>query len=207
MGSKQLPDDPVIPVLVAGFLLPCALALMPLDGWAADGRQIAAAKCASCHGPDGASGEPDVPRIAGLQPAYIARQSKEFADGRRRNEDMAQLGAALGEDEVRAVAAWYGGRKMPPGKAGEPGLAEAGRQIYEDGNGDPAVQPCAVCHQSDGAGNARFPWLAGQHKPYIVKQLGEFKSGRRATDPQMADIAKRLSAQEIRAQAEYIGGL
>ena len=96
---------------------------------------------------------------------------------------------------------------MPPGKAGEPGLAEAGRQIYEDGNGDPAVQPCAVCHQSDGAGNARFPWLAGQHKPYIVKQLGEFKSGRRATDPQMADIAKRLSAQEIRAQAEYIGGL
>ncbi len=204
MSPHHLPDAPAI---AAGALLACFFAFMPEDGRAGDGRQIAAAKCATCHGNDGAGGEPDVPRIAGLQPAYLARQLKEFADGRRRNEDMAQLGAALSEDEIRAVAAWYGGRKMPAGSPGDPALAEAGRQIYEDGNGDPAVQPCASCHQPDGAGNARFPRLAGQQRPYVAKQLGEFKSGRRATDPQMADIARRLKPQEIRALAEYIGGL
>lgn len=195
------------PTLAALFLLSWTCALIPALGNAADGRQVASARCADCHGTDGAGGKPEVPRIAGLQSAYIARQIAEFAEGRRRNDDMAQAVSGLTDDEVRAVAAWYGARKPLAGKAGDPKLSEAGRQLYEDGNGDPAFQPCAACHQGDGTGNARFPRLAGQDKAYVAKQLGEFKSGRRATDPQMTGIAKRLSAQEIRALAEYIGSL
>ena len=196
------------PALAAGVILACALAGLPNDGQAADGRKIATTQCAECHGVDGnADAGKDVPNIAGQQANYIVKQLKEFASGRRRNEDMTRISTALNDDDSVAVAAWYAGKKALPGKAGDAKLADAGRQIYEDGNGDPAVQPCAVCHQSDGSGNARFPRIAGQQKPYLTKQLGDFKSGRRATDPQMVEIAKHLNANEIKALTEYIGGL
>ena len=148
-----------------------------------------------------------MPHLAGLQPAYLARQMKEFAEGRRRNEDMATLVADLDEAGIRSLAAWYGSKKPPQGKPGDAKLAATGKQLYEDGNGDPAVQPCTACHQPDGGGNARFPRVAGQPKAYVQKQLAEFKSARRATDAQMVSIAQRLSTQEIRALAEYIGGM
>jgi len=191
----------------SGIALLCVLTLTPIQAEAADARPIVAAKCAKCHGEEGDSSDPAIPRIAGLHPTYIARQMREFAEGRRRNEDMAPLALELGEDGVQAVSAWYGNKKPPVGKPGDPKLAEAGKQLYEDGNGDPAVQPCVACHQSDGAGNARFPRLAGQHKDYLGKQLSEFKRGRRATDPQMVTIAQRLSTREIKALAEYISGM
>ena len=58
-----------------------------------------------------------------------------------------------------------------------------------------------------GKGNARFPRLAGQHQAYTLKQLADYKSGRRATDPLMTTVGKRLSAEEAKALAEYIAGL
>ena len=81
------------------------------------------------------------------------------------------------------------------------------RQLFEDGNTDSGVPACAGCHQSDGQGNARFPRLAGQHQAYVLKQLADYKSGRRATDPLMTTVGKRLSIDEARALAEYIAGL
>jgi cytochrome c553 len=165
------------------------------------------AKCSTCHGLDGISSEPATPRLAGLNPAYIVKQIRNFADGKRRNEDMAPLAGELGEDGMQSVAAWYGSQKPMPGKPVDATLAAAGKQIFEEGNGDPDVQPCAVCHQSDASGNNRFPRLAGQSTTYLQNQLTEFKAGRRASDPQMATIAQKLSTQEIRALAAYIGGL
>ena len=88
-----------------------------------------------------------------------------------------------------------------------PQLAAKGRALFEDGNTDTGLPACAGCHQSDGKGNARFPRLAGQHQAYTLKQLADYKSGRRATDPLMTTVGKRLSAEEAKALAEYIAGL
>ena len=197
-------------MLAARTFLPaaaCALLLFGTPAQAAETRQIVAAKCAACHGQGGTTEDPTIPRLAGLSATYITSQMKAFAEGRRRNEEMAPLAAELGEDGVQAVATWYANKKPAPGKTGDAQLIASGRQLYEEGNGDPAVQPCAVCHLSDGAGNARFPRLAGQHKAYLARQLSEFKAGRRATDPQMVTIARHLNAQETKALVEYIGGL
>lgn len=187
--------------------LACALLVFGIPTQAADARQIVAAKCANCHGQEGTADDPAVPRLAGLSATYIASQMQAFAEGRRHNEEMAQFTTELGEEGIQAVAAWYANKKPASGKTGNAKLSATGQQLYEEGNGDPAVQPCAVCHLSDGAGNARFPRLAGQHKAYLARQLSEFKAGRRATDPQMVAIARRLNAQEIKALAEYISGL
>lgn len=180
---------------------------LPLAGQAAEPPPPVKGKCFACHGLDGISADPAIPRLAGLQAAYIVRQLKNFVEGRRRNEDMAPMAADLSDDAQQVVAEWYASQKPVAGKAGDAALSEAGRQIYEEGNGDPAVQPCVTCHQPDGGGNARFPRLAGQSKTYLQKQLEDFKAGRRATEPQMAGIARPLSSKEIRALVEYVGAL
>jgi len=62
---------------------------------------------------------------------------------------------------------------------------------------------CAACHGPDGnSTNPVWPKLASQHPGYLVKQLAEFKSGKR-TDPTMAGMAAPLSEQDREDLAAY----
>jgi len=57
---------------------------------------------------------------------------------------------------------------------------------------------CAACHAADG--NSMIPAnpkLAQQHPEYILKQLQEFKSGKRA-NPVMMGFAAQLSPEDMR---------
>lgn len=184
------------------------LALWACLPFPATGAEDTVAKvCAACHGSDGNSTDPTVPKLAGMDQEYLLRQLKGFASGQRRNEIMAGIVANLDSGEFATLAAWYGKQKPTPGKVVDAKLAEAGRRIYEDGNTDSGVPACAGCHQPDGGGNARFPRLAGQHQTYLLKQLGDYKSGRRATDRLMVTVGQRLTVDEMKALAEYIAGL
>lgn len=175
--------------------------------WAGDAGQTVKAVCAACHGADGNSTEPTVPKLAGLDQEYLMRQLKAFASGKRRDETMTGIVAGIDPNEFSALAAYYGTMMRAPGRVADAQLAALGRTLYEDGNTDSGVPACAGCHQPDGKGNARFPHLAGQHQAYVLKQLADYKSGRRATDPLMTTVGKRLTSDEARALAEYIAGL
>ena len=62
---------------------------------------------------------------------------------------------------------------------------------------------CAACHSADGNSLSNlYPKLAGQHAPYIVKQLQEFKSGERE-DAIMAGMAAGLSEQDMQDLAAF----
>ena len=62
---------------------------------------------------------------------------------------------------------------------------------------------CAGCHGADGNSPApNFPKLAGQHASYILKQLHDFKSGKRK-DPTMSAMAAPLSDQDMENLAAY----
>lgn len=59
-------------------------------------------------------------------------------------------------------------------------------------------QVCAACHAADGSrGSPANPILQGQHADYLVKQLQEFKSGKRK-NAVMAGMAAPLSDADIR---------
>lgn len=56
---------------------------------------------------------------------------------------------------------------------------------------------CMACHTADGSrGSAANPILAGQHPEYIVKQLVEFKEGKRK-NAVMNGMAANLSQQDM----------
>lgn len=62
---------------------------------------------------------------------------------------------------------------------------------------------CAACHGTDGnSANPEWPKLAGQHAPYLVKQLANFKAGER-TNAMMAPMAAPLSEQDMADLAAF----
>lgn len=57
---------------------------------------------------------------------------------------------------------------------------------------------CAACHGADGnSGTPANPKLAGQHPAYLVKQLQDFKSGKRAS-AEMKGFASVLSDEDMK---------
>jgi cytochrome c553 len=68
-----------------------------------------------------------------------------------------------------------------------------------------ASQVCGACHVFDGTrGLPANPILQGQHPDYIVKQLTEFKAGKRA-NPIMLGMAGLLSDEDMRNVAAFYG--
>jgi cytochrome c553 len=62
---------------------------------------------------------------------------------------------------------------------------------------------CAACHTNDGSrGSPANPILQGQHPEYLVKQLTEFKSGKRS-NPIMSGMAAPLSEADMKNVAAY----
>lgn len=82
---------------------------------------------------------------------------------------------------------------------------------YEDGK-TKAVR-CGACHGPDGNSvNPQWPSIAGQHAPYIVRQLEAFQNGERTnilmtsqamtlTEQDMKDVAVFFAAQPAAAKA------
>lgn len=64
---------------------------------------------------------------------------------------------------------------------------------------------CAACHGADGnSGSPANPKLAQQHPEYIVKQLQEFKSGKRA-NAIMSGMVAALSDDDMKNIAAFVG--
>jgi cytochrome c553 len=64
---------------------------------------------------------------------------------------------------------------------------------------------CASCHGADGnSGSPAYPKLAQQHPDYLVKQLQEFKSGKRA-NAIMSGMSAGLSEQDMKNVAAWLG--
>ncbi len=62
---------------------------------------------------------------------------------------------------------------------------------------------CIACHSADGTrGSPANPILQGQHPEYLVKQLTEFKAGKRS-NPIMRGIASTLSAEDMKNVAAF----
>jgi cytochrome c553 len=65
---------------------------------------------------------------------------------------------------------------------------------------------CAACHTSDGSrGSPANPIIQGQHPEYLVKQLAEFKAGKR-DNAIMKGFATALSEDDMRNVAAFYAG-
>jgi cytochrome c553 len=169
------------------------------------------ASCAGCHGATGsATTMPVYPKLAGQHASYIAKQLADFKSGSRQDPIMMGMAAALSDEDMADIAAFFATQETSIGSADAEAVA-AGKKIYEAGDKTKGISACMACHGPSGAGNpgSKFPALSGQNADYTVKTLQDFRSGTRANDPSsmMRDIAAKMSDSDIKAVAAYINAL
>ncbi|MFD2165660.1 c-type cytochrome [Thalassotalea euphylliae] len=168
------------------------------------------ATCVACHGADGNAVIAMYPKIAGQHEGYLYKQLVEFKSGARNNGVMAGMVAALSDEDMKNLAAYYASQTVS--KVAKPDTVnQAGYKLWFGGDAERGITACAACHSPSGEGmqHAKFPVLANQNSDYIKSQLEQFRSGTRANDTNgmMQDIAIKLTDEDIANLTEYIKSL
>jgi cytochrome c553 len=72
--------------------------------------------------------------------------------------------------------------------------------------GRQGLAACATCHGVQAQHATLAPWLDAQHGAYLIKQLEDFKHGRRHnySGAVMRSIAAKLTDEDIEALACYL---
>jgi len=196
-------------VILPIFLSSIAPQLLFAQGDAAAG-QAKSALCATCHGADGNSQLSINPKLAGQNASYLVKQLMDYKSGARANPTMTAMVAALTDQDVLDIAAWYSSQQVSLLGAVLETL-ELGETLYRAGIKDLSVAACSACHSPTGNGNgpAGFPSLSGQHSEYTLLQLRAFRAGERQNDSSamMRSVVERLTDKELEALASYVSGL
>jgi cytochrome c553 len=233
------PEETMSTSRIRRFAAIPALALLAAAGAAFADRDwraptVVTRVCSGCHGIDGVTQLPFMPRLAGQNVAYLEQQLAAFQagpvpwsieiptwllkpepapanarTGRNVQIYMAGPAHALTPDEVKASAQWYAAQPSQPGWSNDrdPLLIEKGRELYAKGNLPEGVIACYICHGSRAEGSGDAPRLAGQNAPYIVNQFKAFVNGDRPIGSPMHGIAKDLTPEEAQALAAYLQSL
>jgi cytochrome c553 len=163
--------------------------------------------CGTCHGVNGRSVSPTFPNLAAQQAPYIELQLKAFKDQSRADPDaqayMWGMASQLSDSMITALAGYFAAQPAAPAKAGNSALIAQGKHIFEEGVPARQIPPCASCHGAHGEGLAMFPRLAGQHAPYLLKQLLVIQSVLR-TAPVMHGVIKDLTRDQMQAVVAYL---
>lgn len=170
--------------------------------------------CGECHSLDGVAGNGHFPDLAGQKASYLRKQMKDFRTARRSN-DHGQMGTSSREATGRVldeVVAYFADLPPPPPVAAKrlsTAAAARARQLLEHGSRADKIPPCVNCHALSPKRAFDAPWLEAQQADYIVKELRDFRSGRRGNDPDrvMEKVARTLSDKDIAALGPYLMSL
>jgi cytochrome c553 len=152
--------------------------------------------CANCHGEDGISKIPEVPNLAGQNPAYLLEQIRKFGSGERKDAFMQGLIKVLKDEERVQVATYFASNKVPPSVA-DNALVPRGKELF--------TKLCARCHGEQARGNELFPRLAGQKVPYLKTSITRYRDQTGVRNNQLMAIATApLKNEDITAIANYL---
>ena len=162
------------------------------------------AECSACHGPLGVSAHADVPIIAGQKPKFIAKTLRGFQMWDRpcvknvyrsgpkegTKTDMCKIAGGLSDEDINALAAWYGEQEFVPARQPfDPALAAAGEALH--------AEHCETCHEQGGLTADRGPRLAGQWTDYLASTVKFVPTGEHMVPPMMERAVADFSKQEI----------
>lgn len=158
--------------------------------------------CALCHGLFGVSHMAKFPNLGGQKKNYIENQIRAFLEGKRTNDggQMSAIVTELQPEDIPFVADWFSSQD-PPAPYPDDDTA-VGKERFD-------ALRCAACHRNSAASDPAVPYLASQHPAYLVKQMTDFREGRRdvASAPGLHLKALSVSDQEIDAIARFLGAL
>lgn len=162
--------------------------------------------CHGCHKAGGVGSSDGLyPRLAGQHDTVLIKQLVDIRLGRRDNPTMFPFASEreIGIQDVADLAVYLSALPTPPDNAKGSGKALArGEKLY--------ARDCVSCHGKRGQGVAEkfYPRLAGQHFPYLQKEIRDIAKGtRRNANPKMVGVVKDYSDAEMTAVADYLSRL
>jgi cytochrome c553 len=183
--------------------------------------------CAACHGDAGQGGKQgEYPRLAGLNPKYIAMQLRAFRDRTRHNIPMVPFTEEreLPDKDIEDISAYLASiqlpHRMPEFKPTDDSLTrltlankvmQVARAEGDVDKGAPLYEKsCGTCHSKDGSGKGMYPALRGQYTQYLDRQLKSFRDGTRLHEQEEQGeetLLNKFSTTELRDILAYISTL
>jgi len=172
----------------------------------AEGRKVAQASCANCHGIDGLSTGRGVPHIAGQRPGYLYAEMRVYQQAGRPDKTMGEAVKFLSDDALVKVAAYYASLDpAPPSPAADSkaAAAKAGAKLDPVRAGKAAAEGCASCHGETGVSNmAGMPSLVALDPKHFYDATLTYKTGKRKHD-MMKTVATAMSDADLKNVALY----
>lgn len=179
--------------------------ILKLKGDAQRGRE-AYQGCQGCHKANGA-GIPDgtYPQLAGQHASVLIKQISDVREGLRENPKMFPFAGkhVVTHQEVADIAVYLQNMKIPRDNGKGPGTHLArGKELY--------LKDCQICHGDNGEGNADkfYPVVAGQHYPYMLREIRDIRKGqRRNANPKMVKVVRDYPDADAEAVSDYMSRL
>lgn len=125
----------------------------------------------------------------------------DFKAKTRKDIQMSPMVGVLTEDDVQLLANFYNGENIVRQRAIDEDLAAEGKKLA-------AELKCASCHQKNYRGQKEVPRLSRQKRVYLVKQMKDYRDGKRTNDNgvKMPEV-KNLSDDQIKVLSHYFAGM
>ncbi|PVV17470.1 MAG: hypothetical protein B6D78_02990 [gamma proteobacterium symbiont of Ctena orbiculata] len=159
--------------------------------------------CFPCHGPQGQSGSPAIPSLAGLPRDYLLKMMRAFRHGGRFGTVMGRLIQAYDEDDLNTMADYFSQRPFTiPRQTTDWRLVDLGRRLHR--------YYCRDCHgDPEMPAETGVPRLHGRWMEYLRWTLRDYLVGINQGDEEMADqlshLMRRHGAKGVEALLHYYG--
>jgi cytochrome c553 len=206
---------PLVLALAAGLasaaLAPAHAQTVAPVGNAAAGEQKNA-MCVGCHGIVGyKTGFPEVhrvPKLYGQNAQYIATALAEYKQGDRKHPSMRAVAQTLSPQDMADLGAYFASIASHGSASHAAAPTDAGTTAALV-----AQAGCPACHGANfnQPVDPSYPKLAGQHGDYLYVALKAYQTNDKTLvgrgNPIMGAMVKQLTAEQLQALAQYIGGL
>jgi sulfide dehydrogenase cytochrome subunit len=199
VSKKALIASTVINLIFVGY------------AWSADPGKLVEA-CNSCHGPNGANPESDIPNIGGYSKKYLLKTLEAFKSNERpcpetnyrsgekkdSKTNMCQIARELDSKDTDQIAEHFAAQKfVVTQQQFDSALADKGKNIFS--------KNCVKCHSIEGEiANDDAGILPGQKADYLSRQLEQFSAGKRPLFAKMKLRFEKLDKTELDAVIQYL---
>jgi cytochrome c553 len=157
--------------------------------------------CATCHGEDGKPKEADTPIIWGQHTGYLYIELRDYKSGLRKNDKMSVITADLSKEDMMALAQYFSEKRWPLlDTSATDADAVAGERTASAGM-------CKECHLDGYMGASTVPRISGQSPTYLETTLLDFKTRKRANNPDKSTLLASFSDDDLKTMARYLAGI
>jgi cytochrome c553 len=170
----------------------------------AEGKKVAQASCANCHGLDGVSTAASVPNIAGQRPGYLYAEMRVYQAGGRPDKAMGEAVKFLADDALVKVAAYYASLEpAAPAPVDAKAAARSAKRVDPVQAGKAVAANCGGCHGDTGISSmAGTPSLVALDPKHFYDVTIAYKNGQRKHD-MMKSIAAGISDADLKNVALF----